>query len=307
MRSFFIYIVLFLSIICVSSCEEEIDLDLPNADPKMVVYGIIENDLLPYVILTNSLDYFATIDSVAVAESFISGADVSYSVDGETFGMVEFNIVQNGFKLVAYFPEPIDTLDFFGVKIPYWSALQYGQIGKSYDLRIESDGEIYTSTTTIPDTLSLYDFSFSPNPDLSKDSLVSLSCSYKDPEEPGNFGRLLTRVNSEQYIPDRFQSVYTDELINGGVWEDFVIPKGEDPNTEFDQETYSYFRRGDTVTVKWCAIDKAHYDYWITLETDRNNSGNPFGRPTIVISNIEGGLGIWGGYGAIYRTLYAPE
>lgn len=290
-----------------TSCEEEIDLDIPVGDAKVVVYGIIENGLPPFVILTESLDFFNRIDSATVAETFIEGAHITYSVDGNTFKMQQYSIQQNGFNLVAYAPSPIDTVTIGGIDIPIFDSLQFGKIGKQYDLRIEVNGNVLTATTTIPDTLSLYNFRFNPNPDPKKDSLVSLSCSYDDPLEVGNFGRLLTKVNQEPFFPDRFQSVYSDELINGGTWQDFVIPKGENPNVDFDTETYSYFNRGDTVIVKWCAIDKAHYDFWITIETDRNNSGNPFGRPTVVRSNINGGLGIWGGYGAIYRIVYAPK
>jgi len=221
--------------------------------------------------------------------------------------MQQYNIEQNGFKLIAYAPSPVDTIDFLGNQIPIFDSLQFGQIGKSYDLRIEVNGEVLTSTTTIPDTLSIYNFEFNNHPDTKKDSLVSLACSYDDPPTPGNFVRLLTQVNGNQFFPDRFQSVYSDELINGGTFKDLVLPKGENPNLDFDQETYSYFNRGDTIIVKWCAIDKAHYDFWITLETDRNNSGNPFGRTTVVKSNINGGLGIWGGYGANYYRIFAPE
>lgn len=277
------------------------------ADSKIVVYGIIENGFPPYVILTESLDFFSYIDSTTVAETFIEGADITYSVDGKTFKMQQYSIQQNGFNLIAYVPSPIDSITIGGVDIPIFDSLQFGKIGKQYDLRIEVNGKVLTSTTTIPDTLTLHNFRFNPNPDPKKDSLVSLSCTYDDPAQLGNFARLLTRVNQDQFLPDRFQSVYSDELINGGTFEDLVIPKGENANVDFDNETYSYFNRGDTIVVKWCAIDKAHYDFWITIETDRNNSGNPFGRPTVVRSNINGGLGIWGGYGAIYRVLYAPE
>ena len=305
MKKFLAFILL---IIFFTSCEKEIDLDIDPVEPKLVVYGIIENGLPPYVILTESLDFFEQIDSATVAESFVEGAKVTYTVDGETFNMEQFEINQNGFELIAYFPTPADSFEIFGTKIPIYDSLQFGQLGKTYDLRIEVNDKVITSTTTIPfDTLSLYNFEFNPHPDNSKDSLVSLSCSYDDPPEFGNFGRLLTQVNQEPLLPDRFQSVYTDELINGGTWDNFVIPKGENSNTDFNQETYSYFNRGDTVTVKWCAIDKTHYDFWITIETDRNNSGNIFGRPTVVKSNIEGGLGIWGGYAATYYTVMAPE
>jgi hypothetical protein len=50
-------------------------------------------------------------------------------------------------------------------------------------------------------------------------------------------------------------------------------------------------------------VDYPHYQFWFTLEADRASNGNPFGFPTTIRSNINGGLGIWGGYAVSHHTV----
>ncbi|MCY1535045.1 hypothetical protein D9M68_704340 [compost metagenome] len=72
----------------------------------------------------------------------------------------------------------------------------------------------------------------------------------------------------------------------------------------FNFMTYSYFERGDTVTVKWSAIDRTTYTFWQTLEFSIGTTGNPFSTPIKVGSNVSNGaLGIWAGYSSAYKTL----
>jgi hypothetical protein len=53
-------------------------------------------------------------------------------------------------------------------------------------------------------------------------------------------------------------------------------------------------------------IDKSHYNFWRTLEADRGSQGNPFGSFVVVKTNINGGIGVWGGYGSSIQTIVAP-
>jgi hypothetical protein len=57
--------------------------------------------------------------------------------------------------------------------------------------------------------------------------------------------------------------------------------------------------------LKWCTIDKAHFQFWQTMERSNNSNGNPFAAPVSIKSNISNGLGVWGGYGASYDTIIA--
>lgn len=64
---------------------------------------------------------------------------------------------------------------------------------------------------------------------------------------------------------------------------------------------------GDVIVVKFCTIDKAHYEFWRTFETAVAGVSNPFAAPTTVRTNVKGGLGIWGGYGISLDTIYATK
>jgi hypothetical protein len=86
------------------------------------------------------------------------------------------------------------------------------------------------------------------------------------------------------------------------------VERGVNRNEEIDFDTYSYFNRGDSVTVKFTNIDKATFDFWRTMEYSYSSIGNPFASPTKVISNIKGGgLGYFGGYATQYISLVIPE
>ncbi|MDP4819730.1 MAG: DUF4249 domain-containing protein, partial [Saprospiraceae bacterium] len=63
---------------------------------------------------------------------------------------------------------------------------------------------------------------------------------------------------------------------------------------------------GDTVVVKWANIDQVQYDFWSSLESAVSNQG-PFSTYTRVNSNVNGGLGVWGGLSARYYTIVVAD
>lgn len=58
--------------------------------------------------------------------------------------------------------------------------------------------------------------------------------------------------------------------------------------------------------MKLCSITREHYRFWRTVENEKGNLGNPFGSFTVIESNIEGGVGIWGGYAATTISIVIP-
>jgi len=78
-------------------------------------------------------------------------------------------------------------------------------------------------------------------------------------------------------------------------------------NLDIDFEEYSFFNRGDTVTVKFTNIDKATFDFWRTMEFSYSSIGNPFSSPTKVLGNVKNALGYFGGYAVQYKSLIIPK
>ena len=62
---------------------------------------------------------------------------------------------------------------------------------------------------------------------------------------------------------------------------------------------YGYAYRGDTVTLKYCNIDKASYSSGIPGSSHFRSYGNPFSSPVKVLGNINNNA-----LGAFVATLF---
>jgi hypothetical protein len=124
-----------------------------------------------------------------------------------------------------------------------------------------------------------------------------------DPAGRGNYVRYFTKNGSDPFLPGE-NSVYDDQVIDGTTYE-VQLPGGIDRNDP-PRSDENFFHRGDTVTLKFCNIDRPTYIFWSSWEFAYQGIGNPFAQPNKVIGNISNGaLGAFCGYAAWYRTVVA--
>ena len=282
----YLYLVI-ISIIFIS-CSKEVTVDLPDPEEKFVVEGSIENGSAPIIILTRSQPYFSSISLDQLDNLFVKGANITLTTEGQEYSFVEFAI-------------PLDSNSQIYI---YTIPTLIGEVGKKYDIKIEAEGKTLTASTIIPEPVNIDSLYWIPHPELDKgnDSLVTLMALFTDPDTIGNYYRYFTKRNDDIFKPGYFGSVF-DDLFWNGIEIDAPFPRGQNNTEDFDRDTYSYFFKNDHVSLKLASIDKTTYDFWRTLEQDDAGSGNPYGTATKVLSNIEGGLGIWGGYGVSIDTL----
>ena len=181
----------------------------------------------------------------------------------------------------------------------------FGEVQKKYDLKIQIGESSLSASTTIPLPIPVDSLWVTPHPNPEYSNLVLLNGRFSDPKGQDNFVRYFTQRNRGVFSPGYFQSVFDDHSLVDldGQTFNFTLERGYSFVDDIDFKTFSYFERGDTIRLRWSMIDEAHYDFWSSAEFDRSQTGNPFGRPAIVKSNIKGGLGIWGGYGSSYHQL----
>ena len=290
------YASLILTSLFLSSCEREVEFDLEDVTPKLVVEATIENGLAPVVYLSKSQGYFSKIDLAALAGSFVRNAEVYVSNGALTHKLKEYTIpAGGGYNFYYYSNDPSTPATAFA-----------GEINKSYSLRIVTEGKEYTATTTIPNTTRRIDSLFwKPAAPGNPPEKVAVMVRAFDQPGFGDYVRYFTKRNRELFYPG-LVSVFDDQLIDGSSYE-VQVERGVDRN-ESHPDGYSFFNKGDTVTLKLCNIDKATYDFWRTMEFTYSTVGNPFSSPTKVVSNINGGgLGYFGGYAAQYRTIIIPR
>lgn len=288
------------------SCEEEFIPVNPGGGPKYVVEGHIEageDPFPPYIILTRTLDFYNDITPQQFTESFVHNADVRISD-----GVAEVQLPEICFmdlppeiraEAAAQFGFIADSLLIdFCVYVDLSNQLN-PQPGKTYSLRIMVGEDIITASTFIPDHVPLQTLHFLPPPGTPNDSLAQLRATISDPPGERNFYRYFSGVNGSN-LQSIFSSVEEDLFFDGKTFE-FQLFNPQTTKGSSDPDEFGLYFVGDSVLIKWTTIDEAHFDFWNTLEFSNANQG-PFSSYTRLQSNINGGLGIWGGYNVSYYS-----
>ncbi len=277
-------------------CEKNINFDLNEAPATLVVDANIENNLPPIVVLTKSLDYFSSVNPSIIQNLFVHDAEVTISNGIKTHRLKEYaQPMDGGYNFYMY---SIDTANM--------ATAFNGELNTTYTLKISSEGKQYEATTQIPTLAKQIDSLWWKKAPFQDDtSKVIVMIKATDPPGLGNYVRYFTKKNSEQFLPGR-NSVFDDQVIDGTTYE-LQLDPGIDFNNKVPQDS-NFFKRGDTVTLKLCNIDKASYKFWSTWEFAYQSISNPFAQPNKVLGNVSNGaLGAFYEYAAVYRTLVIPK
>ncbi|MGD1847753.1 MAG: DUF4249 domain-containing protein [Salibacteraceae bacterium] len=296
-----------------TACEDPIEVDLPDVEQKIVVEGSIEQTQPPFVVLTRSTEYFEPTNLESFENSFVHDAVITVNNGDEEITLEELcsATLPDEFRPIA--------AELLGVPLSSLQSINYciytvplldllggnffqGEIGKRYDLRVQVEGKTFTAATNIQEPIPLDSIWYEPRGGDTTEIEGVIWAQLTDPDSIGNAYRWQARIfNKSTVFVAPFNSAFRDEFINGTTF-DFGYIHGDDPNT---LEGQRFFQSGDTVIVKFSAIDRPFYRFLRVFESEVANNGNPFAAPTTIPSNIEGdgGLGIWGGYGADYDTV----
>lgn len=286
-----------LSTVLISSCERAIQFEPADPEPRLVVEGVIENDQYPRVVLSRSLNFFSNISAAELSNSFVHDAVITVSNGERTHRLKEYEVEVGGGL----------SLFYYSIDSAHMNTAFKGKFEKTYSLEIDVEGKQYNATTTIPalaKTISkLY---YHENVDKDDSSKVTLYGEFTDPVGYGNYIRYFTKVGDQSFYPG-LNSVFDDQIVDGTTY-NLQIEQGVDRNSDIDFEEYSFFYKGDEITVKFCNIDKGVFDFWRTLEYSYQSIGNPFSSPTKIRGNISNGaLGYFGGYAVQYISIDIPE
>jgi len=280
-------------------CQKEIEVDIPDYQDKIVIEGSIENGQPAMVIVSNSVPYFSTIDlDMLLNEVFIKDAVVTVtSSTGETEQLT-----------FAYTEESPIYFAYMGQNI-------IGEPGKSYALRVEYGGKVYTSQTSIvqPVALDSVWLAFIDENDTMPTSRILLS----DNAETQDYYQFRIKIHGKD-LTDRLwvtsMPVAFDDATFNGKTVNYEILRANPstlfmPTTTDEEESDFYritYRPGDTIYIKTSMLDYPAYRFWSTISNELSFGQNPFMSPAPIISNISGdnAMGVWCGYASTIDTLY---
>jgi len=296
--------------IFLSGCIEDYTPEPLDNNQAYVVEGFIEagdGSAPAYVLITESIPFISTVDLTSFNSLFVNDAKVTVNDGVNTVELTELcldelppEVKEIAAQVLGF--DPDSTLLNICAYVDILDQLDR-KIGGKYDLNIEFEDNIITASTTIPDFIPLTDLRWDQPPGEPSDTLARLWVTIDDIEDEANYYRYFTEENNTGFVAP-FSSVTDDALFDGADVE-FPLNKAESRDTEFDANSFGLYTRGDTIRIKWMNIDEAHYDFWNTLEFSRNNSG-PFSAFNRVTSNVDGALGVWGGYAVGFYEDVVP-
>lgn len=286
-KSFIVPVILLISAFGFFSCEKEIEIDLPEEPPKIVIEGYIENGTPARVSITRSAPYFDPIDSLTLINSIVANALVIVS-DGVTSDTLQQDTI------LALPP------------IVYVGSTVIGEIGKTYYLTVQVNGQTFTSQTTLPAPKAFDSLWFTLAPD--NDTVGDVFAVGTDNGDQTNYYRVFTKnTNIDFTFVPIFESVWDDKFFNGLTFT-IQLYHGMASNLmtmfEDDGGRGLGYKVGDKVIVKLCTMDYYSYKFWAAAESEITFGANPFMTSNSVPTNIEGGaIGCWTGYTATYDTI----
>lgn len=283
-------------------CQQEIELDLPDYQSKLVVEGTIENGQPAMVMLSKSIPYFSEINlNTLMSEVLVDGTKARVFVTSETGETEELRWQLS--------PDAPYYMAFIGSKV-------LGKEQTHYTLTVEYGGKTYTAVTYIPKTFDLDSIGFDHSAEVLADTMATIRVAMTDPADEENFYAFYCKVNCPT-LHDRLwvcgMPVAFNDLVFNGMTFNYEISRYgysvlmSGLLSEEDQQSFRRitFRPGDTVYVKHTQIDRHTCQYLMTAGAEAAYGSNPFLNPSPVESNFDSDevLGHWSGFAAKVDTL----
>lgn len=260
-------------LIALVSCEDVIEIDLDNIDPKLVIEAAISDQPGPYTVkLTKTGDYFEPGIYPTVSNATIIISD--NTGNSETLQEVENGIYQT-------------------------TNIQ-GTIGTIYTLNVLAEGKEYSAVSSIPAKVNLDSLSYEfteATPHFDEGYIVN--CYFTDPLKAENYYRF------KLYLNGILQNSSNDIILR-----DDKVFEGNNVKIPLTTRT---FLINDTITIELLSLNKETYDYYNTLVNIIGGnsgtgpmSGGPMASSTPANPNTNinnGAMGYFGAYTVSSKTI----
>ena len=326
------YKYLLLISIILFSCQEEITLDLPKADDKLVIEGSIENGFPPYIIITKNGGYFDPINSETFDNLFVNDIESVEIWYNDNDGVKLDSVILEQFTFFDSLPPIYTDINFLNNNVNFetgelTSPYDFSKPGRTYYLEIKWNNQVISSSTTIPEVTPLDCLWVKKSENSKEEYEYDIRALYSDPADQDNFILLKSkRIQHFEYKdslecqakdrPDNSLKLIdagSDILINGESFETY-FPRPKDSGNPFPDGNYNAYHteiceedtlefKEDIVLIKYCQIDEPSLKFWRGLVRQVGTNGNPFAEPLNLVSNITNGLGIFTGYGSAYYMV----
>lgn len=250
MKTFKYIFLLSLLTLLFTSCEEIETIALTSADEKYVIEANLNNEL--------------------------GSATVSIAKTKNTDASGDFNGSSGAVVTITDETGKISRLTESSKKGIYTNPFLKGTPETNYHLKIEIDGQIFTSSSKMPAKSKLESvgqIEVSSPDGKRKFSTVK----FTDPAGKGNAYRFIEYHNG---VYNKVISVVNDELFDGNANTQVLRPKSFTADTKYNV--------GDKIKIEFLNIDNTVFKYWYSSDKGIQSIGENT-TPINPVSNINGG------------------
>jgi len=220
------------------SCEKEIDVDLNTVTPRIQIEGLVKQDQLAMVRVSQTIDF-----NDNSGYPMVEGAIVKISDDA---GNSEILKQDNTGWYVAE-----------NIK---------GVIGRKYNMSVTYEGKEYTSTSQMPPQVKLDSLTMYKKIPIMDYALPMIH--FKDPIGVTNqYYRCLVYINGKQ-LPDMNELVLSTEFMDGSPIHQFLPVFTHDDDVDPIQQD-------DDILIEFQCLDKGAYTFFETLSRIEESLTNP--------------------------------
>ena len=271
MRTFHKAAASLLPLLALAGCgalQNDINVPLPTYSSELVVECYLEPGKLPSLAVATSVPYLGVVLPQVPT-------DVTVTLTMPNGTLVPLRFAPNYAALV----------DTTGEKF-------HSHIGR--DLLVARPGDVFkldvrdtkgrqvTGTTTMMVPIPIDSMEYKFNDKTGPERKAYVLTNFRDPATPDDYYRLqLHKGNPAKGALRRTPETditIQDRLLNGQA---FVVGT-----------SYRFFP-GDTVTATLYHTDAAYFRFRQSVRDARGANGNPFGQPSAIFSNVQGGIGIF--------------
>ncbi|MCL2028603.1 MAG: DUF4249 domain-containing protein [Bacteroidales bacterium] len=270
-----------LILLFLSACRRE-EYVMDYGEMQIAVEGWIEEGEGARVLLSRSVPISELVDSSNFIVYAIRSAMVIVS-DG----------VENDTLRLRSASQYLPPFLYMGDKV-------IGQTGGTYNLTIhyvnptDLTRQTLTATTTIQPSVPIKHVEYVR--EKSTDTTGKLRVDFTHPNDQHNYYQVATMIRGvdDIFVPCLYSNFNSQNFTSSDVQLNIVRGVSIYPKVNFDL----HYHDGDTISVRLRTMTKEGFDFWNLWQNEIINAQNPiFPANTSLKSNINGGIGIWCGYG----------
>lgn len=252
-------IFIFMLTFALFSCEDVVEVDLREADQRIVIEAQIETESRPLAIISSTLAY-----NNQARTAVIEGVEVWITDDEQPPNKVQLTEVnQKGYYTT--------TNDYFG------------KVGRVYTLEVMHDGEKYSATDSLKRLPEVENLEVVKNNET--DEYYSVFVYAEEPAGMGDNYRWIVYYNGVPLLHPNFMAVTSDQLVDGNYIEKAQILNGQFAGFAMDTEIVDETK----IQIKQLSISQDCLEYYMQLQESTSGQGMFSPPPANVPTNFSNG------------------